>query len=320
MPRVNLFVNRDGPVPLHDQLVAQVGQLVAAGLLAPGERLPSIRGLAARLGVHHLTVLAAYRTLADRGVLVIREGSGVRVADLQAAGAPEGGAALRAMAEWLVATARARGHDDQAILAACRDALAPPVVRRLVVVNPHPDLQALYAHELGERIDLPVAGFTPEEVEAAGAAAFEDACLLTSTNFAAPLRALLGDARAPVIMRLAPAGPMLERARALPDDAGVALISGSERFRFLMGELLAGVLPGDRLHVADPADAPRVRAALRHAALVVADAASAGAIAGRVAAPMYVHRLLAEDALEPLAERLAPEAFRSDPVGARARP
>lgn len=309
---MNLFVNRDSPVPLHDQLVAQIGQQVAAGVLAPGQRLPSIRGLAARLGVHHLTVLAAYRTLADRGVLAIREGSGVRVADLAS---PEGwreGLALRAMAAWLVGQARARGHDDDAILAACRAALAPAPVRRLVVVNPHPDLQALYAHELGERLDLPVAGYTPEEVEAAGAAAFDDAVVLTSTNFAAALLALLGEAHAPVVMRLRAAGPMLERARALPEDAGVALISGSERIRFLIGELLAGVLSADRLHVAEPADEPRVRAALRHAALVVTDAATAPALAGRTRAPLVVHRLLADDALEPLAERLPPEVFRPE--------
>ena len=317
---MNLFINRESPVPLHDQLVAQIGQLVAAGVLTPGQRLPSIRGLASRLGVHHLTVLAAYRSLAGRGVLVIREGSGVRVADLvPVQGGWREGLALRAMASWFVAQARARGHADDAILAACRQALAPAPVRRLVVVNPHPDLQALYAHELTERIDLPVGGLTPDEVQAAGAAAFEDACLLTSTNFAAPLRALLGDERAPVVMRLAPAGPLLERARALPEEAGVALVSGSERFRFLIGELLAGVLPGDRLHVADVADEPRVRAALRHAALVVSDAASQAAIAGRCRLPHHVHRLLADDALEPLAERLAPEAFRPEAAGPPAR-
>lgn len=318
---MNLFVNRDSPVPLHDQLVAQIGQLVAAGVLSPGERLPSIRGLAARLGVHHLTVLAAYRTLAARGILAIREGSGVRVADLvPVEGGWREGLALRAMAAWLVSQARARGHGDEAILAACRAALAPTPVRRLVVVNPHPDLQALYAFELGQRLDLPACGLTPEEVEAAGAAAFEDACLLTSTNFAAALRALLGEERPPVVMRLAPAGPLLERARAMPVDAGVALVSGSERFRFLIGELLAGVLPAERLHVAATDDEPRLRAALRHAALVVADAAAAVAIAGRTRVPLHIHRLLADDALEPLTERLPPDVFRPERAEAPARP
>ncbi len=318
---MNLFVNRDSPVPLHDQLVAQIGQLVAAGVLTPDQRLPSIRGLAARLGVHHLTVLAAYRTLADRGILAIREGSGVRVADLVPhEGGWREGLALRAMTAWLVSQARARGHGDEAILAACRAALTPVPVRRLVVVNPHPDLQALYAFELAERLDLPIAGLTPEEVEAAGAAAFDDACLLTSTNFQAALRAMLGDERAPVVMRLAPAGPLLERARELAPDAGVALVSGSERFRFLIGQLLAGVLPEDRLHVAAADDEPRVRAALRHAALVVADAAAAPALAARTRLPLQVHRLLAEDALEPLTERLPPDVFRPERAGMPARP
>lgn len=107
---MQLFINRDSPVPIHDQLVAQVGQLVASGALSSGERLPSIRGLAARLGIHHLTVLSAYRSLAERGVLEIREGSGVRVAQVQPqAGAWREGVALSAMAAYFVAQARIGG-------------------------------------------------------------------------------------------------------------------------------------------------------------------------------------------------------------------
>src|SRR5947199_7528804 len=102
---MKVFINRDSPVPIHDQLVAQVGQLVACGALAPGERLPSIRGLASRLGIHHLTVLGAYRALAERGVLVIREGSGVRVAEFSER-APQAEVALAAMAAYFVAQAR----------------------------------------------------------------------------------------------------------------------------------------------------------------------------------------------------------------------
>jgi len=314
---MEIHVNRDSPVPLHDQLVAQLGQLVAAGVLAPGRRLPSIRGLASRLGVHHHTVLAAYRTLAERGVLTIREGSGVRVADL--APPTDGwreGVALRALAAHYVALARARGHADAAITAACEAALSPTPIRRLVVVNPHPDLQALYIHELGERIALPMTGATPAEVEAAGPAAFAEACLVTSTNFVAGLRAALGDGCAPVALRLRPADALLAHARALAPDAALALVSASERFVVNIGNLLASVLGDNRLHRATLADAGPAHGALQLGRLVVTDAASAAALAGRTRAPIVVHRLLADDALEPLVERLPPEAFKLPARGA----
>ena len=314
---MQLFVNRDSPTPLHDQLVAQVGQLVAAGSLAPGERLPSIRGLAARLGVHHLTVLAAYRTLAARGLLEIREGSGVRVAAL--AGDAEGwreGLALRAMAAYFVGQARARGHDEAAIRAACEAALAPSAPRRVVVVNHHPDLQALYLHELGAQLDMPMAGATPDEVRVAGPAAWDDACMITSLHYVAELRAMLGEGNEPVAFRLRPAEPWLAEARALPEGTIAAVVSGSERFLFLLRELLAGALPEERLLGAELADEPRVKAVLKHAGWILADAAAAPGLAGRTRATLRVHRLLADDALVPLTERLPPEAFRG-PTSAR---
>lgn len=308
---MNLFVNRASPVPIHDQLVAQVGQLVASGSLSPGQRLPSIRGLASRLGVHHLTVLAAYRTLAERGVLEIREGSGVRVAQLAAqAGGWREGVALSAMAAYFVAQARARGHSGAAIEAACRDALAPRHARRLVVVNPHPDLQQLYLHELGAVVACPMEARTPEQVEAEGAAAFADAALLTSTNFAAAVRRAVGEDRVLIVFKLAAADPMLARARALPADAAVAVASRSPRFVFLMRELLSSVLPEDRLLAADLADAKRAAAAIKHADLVVTDSSSATEMTRRARPAVFVHRLLSDEVAGELAPHLPPEAFR----------
>jgi DNA-binding transcriptional regulator YhcF (GntR family) len=316
---MKLFLNRDSGVPLHDQLVAQVGQLVAAGQLAPGERLPSIRGLASRLGVHHLTVLAAYRTLAGRGVLTIREGSGVRVAALTPpSGGWREGVALTAMARYFVEQARSRGHRDDAILDACRAALAPGRVERLVVVNPHPDLQALYMHELQSVVDLPIEARTPEEIEVAGPAQFADACILTSTNFAAPLGKLLGDDRPLVIFRLASTEPLLARARELPDDALVAVASRSPRFVFLFRELLSGVLPQDRL-LGCELSAPKARALLRQADLVVTETASAADVKSMTRAPVIAHRLLADDVAASLAPHLPPEAFRLEVTRSRRR-
>lgn len=63
------------------EIAASVEAGVAAGRLAPGERLPSVRALAADLGVSASTVAAAVADLRRRGVVVSRPRSGLRVAD-----------------------------------------------------------------------------------------------------------------------------------------------------------------------------------------------------------------------------------------------
>ncbi|WP_288585048.1 GntR family transcriptional regulator, partial [uncultured Methylobacterium sp.] len=63
-----LFGGRSGDEPaLHAQIGRMVGEAIAAGLLAPGARLPSSRGLAAELGIARNTVVAAYDGLVDAG-------------------------------------------------------------------------------------------------------------------------------------------------------------------------------------------------------------------------------------------------------------
>ncbi|MEU9796058.1 aminotransferase class I/II-fold pyridoxal phosphate-dependent enzyme [Streptomyces sparsogenes] len=62
------------------EIAASVERAVGAGDLAPGQLLPPMRELAARLGVNPNTVAAAYRSLRDRGVIETagRKGSRVR--------------------------------------------------------------------------------------------------------------------------------------------------------------------------------------------------------------------------------------------------
>lgn len=66
-------------LPLHRQLFDQLRQAVLAGRVRPGERLPSTRSLAQRLGVSRQTVCLAYDQLLAEGYLVGRRGSGTFV-------------------------------------------------------------------------------------------------------------------------------------------------------------------------------------------------------------------------------------------------
>ena len=67
---------------MYAQIAARVRVAVAAGELAAGEPLPSVRALAARLRVNPATVVQAYRELAHEGVVDMRQGAGTFVSTI----------------------------------------------------------------------------------------------------------------------------------------------------------------------------------------------------------------------------------------------
>ncbi len=66
-------------VPIYRQLMGQVRSLVSSGRLKPGDRLPSVRQMAAELEVNMMTVSKAYTRLEADGVLERERGLGMRV-------------------------------------------------------------------------------------------------------------------------------------------------------------------------------------------------------------------------------------------------
>ena len=68
-------------LPLWKQIEDGVRRLVAAGRLAPGAELPSVRDVARDLRVNPATVAKAYQRLKDAGVVETRRGEGTFVAD-----------------------------------------------------------------------------------------------------------------------------------------------------------------------------------------------------------------------------------------------
>jgi len=75
-----LQISADDPAPAYVQLERRVRVAIADGTLQPGDRLPSVRQLAAHLGVATNTVGRAYAQLAREGVIVARAGGGSEVA------------------------------------------------------------------------------------------------------------------------------------------------------------------------------------------------------------------------------------------------
>lgn len=63
-------------VPVYRQLIDQVLQSMAAGILRPGDQLPTVRQVAVDLSINPNTVVRAYRELEIREILTTQQGTG----------------------------------------------------------------------------------------------------------------------------------------------------------------------------------------------------------------------------------------------------
>ena len=68
-------------VPVYRQIIDQVTGGIAAGALAPGDQLPTVRQLAVDLSINPNTVIRAYRELEIRGVLETEQGTGTFISN-----------------------------------------------------------------------------------------------------------------------------------------------------------------------------------------------------------------------------------------------
>jgi GntR family transcriptional regulator len=119
--RAMLFrIEPDGPVPIYEQISAQIIYNIAAGGLEPGTLIPSVRDLAEQLLVHPNTVARAFQDLERDGLLATRRGRGMEVT----ADAP---GSCRARRQEIV-----RQRIRQALHEAVSSALPPDAIRKLV--------------------------------------------------------------------------------------------------------------------------------------------------------------------------------------------
>lgn len=76
MPPAFFQVDPHGGAPLYLQLTEQIKRAIAVGALAPGERLPTVKGLALDLKLNANTVARVYRDLEREGVIATAPGRG----------------------------------------------------------------------------------------------------------------------------------------------------------------------------------------------------------------------------------------------------
>lgn len=66
-------------IPIYAQLVERIQHRIASGILKPGDQLPTVRQLAADLGINFNTVARAYRLIDKAGLISTQQGRGTYV-------------------------------------------------------------------------------------------------------------------------------------------------------------------------------------------------------------------------------------------------
>jgi len=147
-------VERDGEISITQQLVTHISSLVDAGELAPGERLPATRALAADAGINHLTAVRVYRRLAELGYVTAAVGRGTFVRQrVPIPAAAEGSSGPRAAGrendDWQLGMLAQRtvSYADEML----RDSLHAPLATGDVIAlgSGYPDPELCPSQELG---------------------------------------------------------------------------------------------------------------------------------------------------------------------------
>ena len=84
MPNAKLLLQIDfrSGLPIYTQIVNQLQSQVVAGVLKPGDQLPTVRALAEELRVNFNTVARAYRILDEARIISTQQGRGTYITEI----------------------------------------------------------------------------------------------------------------------------------------------------------------------------------------------------------------------------------------------
>jgi GntR family transcriptional regulator len=81
MASLNINIKTGDPRPIFKQIIDGISMAIATGVLAPGDKLPSVRALGIQLNINPNTVAKAYTELTNAGLLDARQGLGLFVSE-----------------------------------------------------------------------------------------------------------------------------------------------------------------------------------------------------------------------------------------------
>jgi GntR family transcriptional regulator len=79
---MNLEIDFRSGIPIYLQVVERIKERLAAGLLKPGDQLPTVRSLAQELRVNFNTIARAYRIMDESGIISTQQGRGTYILEV----------------------------------------------------------------------------------------------------------------------------------------------------------------------------------------------------------------------------------------------
>jgi GntR family transcriptional regulator len=79
---MNLEIDFRSGIPIYLQVVERIKERLAAGLLKPGDQLPTVRSLASDLRVNFNTIARSYRIMDESGIISTQQGRGTYILEM----------------------------------------------------------------------------------------------------------------------------------------------------------------------------------------------------------------------------------------------
>lgn len=164
-----LQVDPDSSTPVRDQLVEQLRYLIASGHYKLNEPLPSTRELGDRLNVSFHTVRKAYQELEEEGLLSAKVGSGYTVKERTPLAKSErierGAEVVHDALRTLVGLGLSDAEIDSLFQEQANLLDHAGLERKLIVLGPHPELNAMHAERLRSALQKTVRPVLLSQVE-----------------------------------------------------------------------------------------------------------------------------------------------------------
>lgn len=300
---MKVSINKESAVPIRDQLIEQIALQIASGALKGQEKLPSIRALAQRLGIHYSTITAAYNHLAGVGLLDIRQGSGVRVAGKPKTEVKHSD--LNKICQDFLAAVSESGFSREQLKNTIDGMLEKKPVNRIIVVDRNNDFHAVQLAELKPEFKQEIVAMTTEELKQKPEL-ITDSLVITSLYHVFAFENLISDRTRLIVCDIEPARQELDHVQALKDGSLVLLVSYSQTLLNMATKLLAAQR-GEQIAVRSvlTTDQTELAYMMKYATIVICDLASESTVA-KVAGktPFMVFRLYSKHTIERIKERL----------------
>jgi len=298
---MQVSLNKQSDVPLHQQLAEQLVFLITTRKLHPGDQLPSVRSFARQLGIHHNTVSKSYQDLVERGWLKRHRGSRLCVESAPSSRTHASHVDLDELINQTIRRASELGYSLQELRSLALERLRAQPPDHILVVEHEPELRQIICAEICSKVGRRVESCTEDQL----CASLE---LALGSQVVAPERRvysinpLLSPKLPCIALAFGSAQEHLDLTRGLTKPSSIGVASISKTFLKTARSLLAPVV--GRRHVMEMfLLSPDRRIALEGMDLIFCDAVTMPLVRGR---RKIQYRLISEKCLEDIVVSLKP--------------